>query len=92
MKNRSLKIPALVLTMGLVLTLVVCLFTNIIMIPTVTEHEFPYSVTYKLNGETKTLEGVYKCTYEGFSEGENPRDRYYSGEYIIDGQTTPSHI
>lgn len=91
MKNRSLKIPALILAMGLVLTLVVCLFTNIIMIPTVTEHEFPYSVTYKLNGETKTLEGVYKCTYEGFSQGQNPRNRYYTGEYTVDGKTTPAH-
>ena len=61
------------------------------MTPTITEHEFPYSVTYRLNGETKTLEGVYKCTYEGFGAGENPRDRYYTGEFIVDGQPTLAH-
>ena len=88
---KSLKLPALILAIGLVLTLVVCLFANRIMTPAITEHAFPYSVTYKLNGETKTLEGVYKCTYEGFGEGENPRDRYYTGEFIVDGQSTLAH-
>ena len=91
MKMKSIRIPALILAIGLVLTLVVCLFTNIIMTPAITEQDFKYSVTYKLCGETKTLEGVYKCTYEGFSEGEDPCDRYYTGEYTVDGQTTLSH-
>ena len=91
MENRSLRIPAIIIAIGLVLSLAACLFTNITLTPTVTEHDFHYSVTYKLNGETKTMEGVYKCTYEGFGEGENPRDRYYSGEYTVDGQATLSH-
>ena len=91
MKMNSLRIPALILTIGLVLSLVACLFTNVIMTPAIAEHDFKYSVTYKLNGETKTLEGVYKCIYEGFSVGEDPRDRYYTGEYTVDSQTTLSH-
>ena len=91
MKNRNLKIPALILAIGLELTLVVCLFANVIMTPAITEHDFKYSVTYKLCGETKTLDGVYKCSYKGFYQGGDPRDRYYTGEYIIDGQTTLSH-
>jgi hypothetical protein len=37
------------------------------------------------------MEGIYKCTYEGYSEGEDPHDRYYNAEYIVDGQTTLSH-
>lgn len=90
MKTKNLKIPALTIMIGLVFTLIVCLFTNVIMTPSITEHKFPYSIIYKLNGETKTLEGVYKCTYEGFSKGENPRDRHYTGEYIVYGQSTPS--
>ena len=91
MKMNSLRIPALILTIGLVLSLVACLFTNVIMTPAIAEHDFKYSVTYKLNGETKTLEGVYKCFYEGFDQGGDPRDRYYTGEYTVDGQTTLSH-
>ena len=78
MKMNSLRIPALILAIGLVLSLVACLFTNVIMTPAITEHDFKYSVTYKLNGETKTLEGVYKCSYEGFDQGGDPHDRYYT--------------
>ena len=91
MENKSLKIPALIIAIGLVLSLVACLLTNMVLTPTVTEHDFKYSVTYKLCGETKTLEGVYKCRFEGYGEGEDPSDRYYTGEYIVDGQTTLSH-
>ena len=90
MKNRNLKITALILAIGLVLTVVACLFANVIMTPAITEHNFKYSVTYKLCGETKTLNGVYKCSYKGFYQGGDPRDRYYTGEYIIDGQATLS--
>ena len=82
MKMNSLRIPALILAIGLVLSLVACLFTNVIMTPAIAEHDFKYSVTYKLCGETKNLEGVYKCFYEGFDQGGDPRDRYYTGEYI----------
>ena len=92
MKIKGLKIPAIIIVIGLVLSLVASLFTNIILIPTVTEHDFNYSVTYKLNGETKTFEGVYKCRFDGYSEGGNPRNRYYTGEYTVDGPTTPVHI
>lgn len=91
MKNKSLKIPAIVIAVGLVLALMACLLTNMILAPTVTEGDFHYSVTYKLNGETKTLEGIYKCRLNGYGEGDDPRDRYYTGEYIVDGQATPSH-
>ena len=91
MKIKSLKIPGIIIAIGLVLSLAACLFTNIILTPTVTEHDFHYSVTYELNGETKTFEGVYKCRFDGYGEGENPRDRYYTGEYTVDGQTTLAH-
>ena len=88
MNVKSLKSPALILAIGLLLATIVCLLTNMILIPSVTEYEFPYSITYTLNGETKTVSGVYKCAYDGFNEGYNPRDRYYKGEFIVDGQST----
>ena len=91
MEIKSLKIPAIIIAIGLVLSLAACLLTNIVLTPSVSEHDFKYSVTYKLNGETKKLEGVYKCFYEGFDRGGDPRDRYYTGEYTVDGQTTLSH-
>ena len=91
MNKRRPKLPVIILAIGLVLALAACLFANIILTPTVTEHDFNYAVTYKLDGKTKTVEGVYKCRFDGYSEGENPRDRYYTGEYTVDGQTTLSH-
>lgn len=91
MKIKTLKIPGIIIAIGLVLSVVACLLSNIILIPTVTEHDFGFSVTYQLCGETKTLEGVYKCSYEGFSRGGDPNDRYYTGEYTVNGQTTRSH-
>lgn len=92
MKIKSLKIPAVIIVIGLVLSLAACLVSNIILTPTVTEHDFNYKLTYKLCGETKVLEGVYKCRFQGYNEGSNPSDRYYTGEYIVDGQSTFSHL
>ena len=86
--KKSFKISAIIIATGLFLSLIVCLLVNIILIPTVTEHEFNYSVTYKLCGEIKTIEGLYKCRLEDYSKGENPRDRYYTGEYVVDGKKT----
>jgi hypothetical protein len=91
MEINRLKTPVMIIVIGLVLSLVACLLTNIILTPTVTEQDFHYSITYKLGGETKTLQGVYKCKLEAYSEG-TPYDRYYTGEYTIDGHTTSSHI
>lgn len=35
--------------------------------PKVKEGEFDFSITYELNGEIKTLSGVYVCEYDGTS-------------------------
>jgi hypothetical protein len=91
MKNKSLKIPAIIISIALILAVVAHFVTSVCKKPTITEQDFNYSIMYKLNGETKTMEGIYKCTYEGYSEGEDPHDRYYNAEYIVDGQTTLSH-
>lgn len=91
MHNKNLKLPALILAIGLVLCLVAHLAVSVLLTPTVTAQDFSYSVTYQLNGETKTLNGIYRCKFDGFSGGEDPYERCYSGEYIIDGQTSPSH-
>ena len=80
MNNRSLKLPAIILSIGLVAALVACLLVSVVKAPTVTAQDFDYAVTYKLNGETKTVEGVYHVDFK-FSE---PQDRYYEGYYLSD--------
>jgi hypothetical protein len=81
MKTKSLKIPSIIIAIGLIAALLCYVFTAIRQKPTVTEHDFNYSVTYRLDGETKTFEGVYKCEFEGFAEGMDPLHRIYYGEY-----------
>lgn len=89
MVNRSMKIPAVIMAIGLVISVVACMLTGIVREPAITEHDFPYSVTYTLDGETKTLEGVYRCSFISAGEGTDPLDRYYEGTYLT--QTSEYH-
>lgn len=89
---KNLKTPAIIIAIGLVLCVVACLVSSITKAPTITQQDFAYSVTYKLDGETKTLEGVYSCKFEGHSESETPWERYYDEEYIVDGQADSDRV
>lgn len=79
MKHQSLKVPSIIIAIGLVLCLVASLFAGIMKEPVITEHDFNYAATYRLNGETKTLEGVYRVRFVSSGEGN---DRYYEGFYL----------
>ena len=89
MKNNLLKIPAIILVIGLVAAVVACLLTGIINEPTVTEQDFNYSATYKLDGEMKTIEGVYRIQFK-FVDNLDPRERYYEGQHLnVSAETNP---
>ena len=77
----KLKLPTIIISIGLVLAIIACLLVGIVKVPTVTEHEFNYSVTYKLDGEIKTFEGVYTCKFDDSGDPLESVDRYYYGEY-----------
>ena len=56
--------------------------------PAVTNHDFDFSITYKLDGETKTINGVYGSRFTGFgANGVDPLCRYYEGTYTVEGET-----
>ena len=82
MENKSLKIPVLILVIGLILSLAVATLTCIVKEPVITTHDFTHSATYVLEGETKTLEGVYRVTFSSTGGGIDPMERYYRGEYL----------
>ena len=82
MMNKNLKLPMTILTVGLVLAIVACLFTGVVKEPVIQEQDFPFSVTYRLDGETKTYEGVYNCRFFSTGEGISPQERYYRGTYL----------
>ena len=88
MKLKSMRVAFLIIVIGIILSIGAALLSNMYMKPTVTEHEFDYSVTYKYNGETKTLQGKYKCYFTGFGLSA-PGDRFYSGEFTSHDSPEP---
>ena len=82
MYGKKTKLPLIIIAIGLLVAAAAHLLTSAYMRPTVTEHDFEYSVTYKIDGETKTLNGVHTSRFRGFSYGGiEPTTRYYEGEY-----------
>lgn len=90
MKNKTMKLPVLIIVIGIIVAIVVSILTGVVRIPTITENDFNYSATYKLNGETKTIEGIYRCKFTGTSDDYDPTDRYYEGSYISDSSENGS--
>ena len=83
MKQKGLRILLIILTVGLVMAIAAILLTGIVKEPVITEHDFPFTVTYRLNGETNTLEGMYRCRFRSTDKGTNSADRYYEGEHLL---------
>lgn len=90
MKTKKLKLPFIILAVGLIAIVVAYLLTAIVKRPVITEHDFAYSVTYQLNGETKELEGIYRCRYSAENERIDPYERYYEGVYLSNSRNPHS--
>ena len=82
MKQKSLRTTAVILAVGFLLAIAACLLTGIVKVPVITEHDFSFAVTYRLDGETKTLDGVYRCCFQSTGTGDEPQERYYSGKHL----------
>ncbi len=83
MQKKNLKTLSIILAVGLVLAIAACLLTGIVKAPVITEQDFPFTVTYRLDGNTKTLEGIYRCHFRSTGNGTDPLDRYYEGEHLL---------
>lgn len=83
MNKKSLKTLSIIFSIGLLLAVAASLLTGIVKAPVITEHDFPFAVTYRLDGETKTLEGVYRGRFISAGKGTDPLERYYEGEYLL---------
>lgn len=82
MKNKSLKLPVIIFFVGFIAAVAAYFLTGIVKQPTITQHDFNYSATYKLDGETKTIEGVYRVKFKVTGEGVDPMERYYEGQHL----------
>ena len=82
MKIKTLKLPLIIIAIGVIVAIIGSLLTCINKTPTITSSDFNYSVTYKLNGETKTVTGVYRCNYYAENEKLDPLERWYNGQFL----------
>lgn len=77
MKRYKLFLPTIILVAAIMLTVISAFIAGIALKPTVTESEFPFSITYELDGETVTINDVYKARYK---ENKKYKYRTYIGE------------
>ncbi len=82
MKTKNLKLPAILLAVLLVAYAIVTVVVGYQTKPTVSEGEFPFSITYEYLGETKTISGVYACKFGGSHTIFGMHERYWAGEEI----------
>ncbi|MBQ5590896.1 MAG: hypothetical protein IIU65_04370 [Clostridia bacterium] len=80
MKNKKLFLPTLIIGIAVVAMIVCSLALSIAKKPTVTEGEFPFSITYELNGKTVTIKDVYKTHYVKNDGYVDSKGRVYVGE------------
>ena len=92
MKTKKLALPIIILMLAVVAMAVFGIVTNIAKKPTITEHEFPFSITYELNGKTETIEGVYVASYVGNGGYTKVTTRRYEGEFISNREDMDTSI
>ncbi len=80
MKNKKLSLPAIILLVAVLVIAVFSLISAIAKKPNITEGEFPFSITYELDGETKTINDVYRARYNGNGGYADSKSRLYVGE------------
>lgn len=55
--------------------------------PTIREGEFPFEITYEIDGERSTIKGVYECEYDGYSSGTRAWVGRIENVYVDDAST-----
>lgn len=82
MKAKKLFLPAIILAMTIVVMMVYSVIASIAKKPTITEKDFPFSITYELNGKTEIVEGIYSVSFTGNGGYADTTTRIYKGEFI----------
>lgn len=90
MNITKMKLPLIIIATGLILAVLSCFFTGIMKEPTIKDHEFDYSITYRLDGEIKTYEGGFKCSFDGHDGHDDPTLREYVGVHTKNGNILDS--
>ena len=80
MKSKKLFLPAVIIIAAVLVIAVCSVICGIAKKPTVTEHEFPFSITYELDGEIKTIEEIFTARYVKNGGYTNTKSRIYAGK------------
>ena len=90
MNIQKMKLPIIIIAIGLIVAVAACIFTSIMKEPTIKDHAFDYSVTYRVDGEVRTHKGSYQCRFTGYDGHDDPTLRLYDGVHKIDGNVSES--
>lgn len=86
MKNKKCFLPTIIIVVAILAIAIYSVVSSIAFKPTVTEGEFPFSITYELDGERVTIEDVYKVRYVGNDGYADTKSRVYAGELLSSGE------
>ena len=92
MKNRKLLLPAIILGVAILAIIISSVLSCIALKPVVAEEEFPYSITYELDGERVTINDVYKVSYVANDKDDNHKGRIYVGKRVSSGDEDTNYI
>lgn len=90
MKTKKLTFPVILLVIAVVCVSVSAVLSNAVYSPTVTEAEFPFSVTYEYAGSTETVRDVFVCSFTDGEASGITQYRYWSGFLASQGTDSES--
>ena len=83
MKTKKQLLPIIILVTAVLAMTVFGVVTNVAKKPTITEMDFPFSITYEYNGETITIDDVYSARFTKNDGYVQVTGRQYDG-YITE--------
>ena len=92
MKSKKLLLPAIILAVAILATVACSVISSIAFKPKVTEGEFPFSITYEMDGKTVTIKDVYKVNYLQNNADDNHKGRTYVGKFLNSGNDNTSFV
>ena len=82
MKNKKRLLPAIILAVAILAIVAYSVVSSVAFRPAITEGAFPFSITYELDGETVTINDVYKAHYDGNGGYADTKGRIYVGGIV----------
>ena len=78
MKNKKLLLPIIILIVAVLLSAGYGVVTGMVKQPVTKEAEFPFSITYKYNSETVTINEKYVCEFSGASPAFMSQNNFWN--------------